>query len=51
VDIKAIPNGAHVLVDANIFIYYLGGLSTECYGFLQRVTRGEVQAHLTTTFY
>lgn len=48
-DIKTIPPGTHVLVDANIFIYFLSGLSQECYDFLRRVTLGEVHAHVTTT--
>lgn len=48
-DIKTIPAGTHALVDANIFIYFLSGLSQECYDFLRRVTLGEVHAHVTTT--
>lgn len=48
-DIKAIPAGTHALVDANVFIYLLSGLSQECRDFLRRVTLGEVQAHVTTT--
>jgi len=48
VDIKLIPAQASVLIDANIFIYHLGGLSTECTDFLRRVARGEFEAHVTT---
>ncbi len=48
-DINSLPQGASVLVDANIFIYYLGGMSPDCRAFLQRVTRGEIEAHITTT--
>ena len=36
-DINSLPAGAVVLVDANIFIYYLGGLSAGCKAFLRRV--------------
>jgi hypothetical protein len=49
VDIKALPAGEAVLVDANIIIYYLGGVSAECRDFFQRVARREVEAHITTT--
>lgn len=48
-DIKSLPAGTHALVDANVFIYLLGGLSQECYDFLRRVTLGEIHAHVTTT--
>jgi predicted nucleic acid-binding protein len=48
VDINSLPNGARVLVDANIFIYYLGGASPDCKAFLRRVALGEIAAHITT---
>ncbi|MGH9846781.1 MAG: type II toxin-antitoxin system VapC family toxin [Blastocatellia bacterium] len=48
-DIDFLPSGARALIDANIFIYYLGGASAECRDFLRRVARNEVEAHLTTT--
>jgi len=48
VNINFLPAGANALVDANIFIYHLGGLSTDCKDFLHRVVRGEVTAHITT---
>jgi predicted nucleic acid-binding protein len=48
VDINSLPGGLSALVDANIFIYYLGGVSTDCKAFLRRVALGEVEAHITT---
>ena len=48
-DIKTISAGTRALVDANIFIYFLSGLSQECYDFLRRITLGEIHAHVTTT--
>ena len=48
-DINTLPQGTSVLVDANVFIYYLGGMSPDCRSFLQRVGRDEVEAHITTT--
>lgn len=48
VDINSLPIGARLLVDANIFIYYLGGASPDCKAFLRRVALGEVEAHVTT---
>ncbi len=47
-DINSLPAGARVLVDANIFIYYLGGLSADCKVFLRRVALGDVEAYITT---
>ena len=47
-DIKLLPAGARCLVDANILIYHFGGLSPECKAFVVRVTRHEIEAHLTT---
>jgi predicted nucleic acid-binding protein len=49
VDIKALPKGASALVDANIFIYHLGGLSADCKAFLTRVAGREIEAYITTT--
>lgn len=48
-DISALPASDATLVDANIIIYYLGGLSLECRDFFHRVARREVKAHVTTT--
>jgi predicted nucleic acid-binding protein len=48
VDINSLPAGTRALVDANIFIYYLGGLSADCKEFLRRVALGDVEAHITT---
>ena len=42
------PAQVSVLIDANIFIYHLGGLSSDCTNFLLRVARAEVEAHVTT---
>lgn len=47
-DIKLLPNGAQVLVDANILLYHLGGLSAECTEVLRRVARREITPFLTT---
>ena len=47
-DINALPSGARVVVDSNIFIYYLGGLSADCKEFLRRVALSDVEAHITT---
>jgi len=43
------PAGDSTLVDSNIIIYYLGGVSAECRDFFHRVARREVEAHITTT--
>jgi predicted nucleic acid-binding protein len=48
VDINLLPPGAKTLVDANIFIYHLGGASEDCRAFLRRVALGEIEAHVTT---
>ena len=48
-DINALPAGEAALVDANIIIYYLGGLSADCRDFFHRVARRDVEAHITTT--
>ena len=42
------PGSLRALVDANIFIYYLGGVSADCKAFLRRIALGEVEAHITT---
>ena len=42
------PGALSALVDANIFIYYLGGVSADCKTFLRHVALGEVEAHITT---
>ncbi len=42
------PARTSVLIDANIFIYHLGGLSVDCSSFLQRVALGEIEAYITT---
>ena len=47
-DIKLMPAQISVLIDANIFIYHLGGISTDCSAFLRRVAIGEVEAYVTT---
>jgi predicted nucleic acid-binding protein len=48
VDIKLLPNGEAALIDANIFIYHLSGLSAECTSLLNRIARGEVRGFVTT---
>lgn len=47
-DINALPTGTRCLVDSNILIYHLAGLSQDCRNFLHRVVNGEVEACLTT---
>lgn len=47
-DIKLLPARTSVLIDANIFIYHLGGFSADCSSFLRRVALGEIEAHITT---
>lgn len=42
------PTQISVLIDANIFIYHLGGVSSDCSEFLLRVALGEVEAYVTT---
>jgi len=48
VDTNAIPPGTVCLIDANIFIYHLGGRSEDCTSVLCRVARGEIHAYVTT---
>ena len=47
-DIKLMPGHVSALIDANIFIYHLGGFSSDCSYFLTRVARGEFESHVTT---
>lgn len=47
-DINQLPKGSRCLVDANILIYYLGGLSIEIREFLHRVIDGEIEAYINT---
>lgn len=47
-DIKLLPNGEDVLIDTNIFVYYLSNLSPECKELLRRIARGELKAFVTT---
>jgi predicted nucleic acid-binding protein len=48
VDIKLMPASTSALIDANIFIYHLGGLSIDCSAFLRGVAVGEIEAYATT---
>jgi len=48
VDIDLLPAQTSLLIDANIFIYHLAGLSADCTAFLHRVKQGEVEAYITT---
>ncbi|HXG92340.1 MAG TPA: hypothetical protein VNN73_08225 [Blastocatellia bacterium] len=47
-DINLIPSQTSLLIDANILIYHLGGLSADCTVFLRRVALGEVESYVTT---
>lgn len=47
-DINRLPNGSRCFIDANILIYYLGGLSDEIRAFLHRVIDEEIEAHVNT---
>ncbi|MBS1790265.1 MAG: type II toxin-antitoxin system VapC family toxin [Acidobacteria bacterium] len=47
-DIKLLPAGKDVLIDTNIFVYYLSNLSPECKETLRRIARGELNAFVTT---
>ncbi len=47
-DINQLPNGSRCFVDANVLIYYLGGLSNEIRAFLHRVIDGEIEAYINT---
>lgn len=48
-DIRLLPPNSTRLVDANILLYHIAGLSLDCKTFLQRVANEEVQAYLTST--
>ena len=48
-DIKNLPSTTKCLVDANIIIYHLNKLSTDCRIFFERVARREITAYVTTT--
>jgi predicted nucleic acid-binding protein len=41
-DIKTVPGGSNVLIDANIFIYALSATSADCKALLERVSREEI---------
>jgi len=40
--LDTVPNGSHVLIDANIFVYGLSAASAQCKGLLERCSREEV---------
>jgi predicted nucleic acid-binding protein len=42
--LEDLPEGARVLVDANILIYHFSGVSLECRAFLQRCESRQVEA-------
>src|ERR1044072_3778452 len=42
------PARAVALIDANIFIYHLSGLSTDCTSLLRRIALGEIESYVTT---
>jgi predicted nucleic acid-binding protein len=42
--LEAVPAGAAIFVDANIFIYHFLGASPECAAFLERCAAGDVRA-------
>ena len=48
-DIKSLPPNARCLIDANIFLYHLAGVSDECTAIIDRIGRYEVEAFITTT--
>src|SRR5436305_5567784 len=48
VDIKLMPAQTVALIDANIFIYHLSGLSAECTALLHRILSGEIEGYATT---
>jgi predicted nucleic acid-binding protein len=48
VDISQLPKGSRCFVDANILIFYLGGLSHEIREFLHRIIEQEIEAHIST---
>jgi predicted nucleic acid-binding protein len=42
--LEDLPEGARVLVDANILIYHFSGVSMECRAFLQRCESRQIEA-------
>lgn len=46
--IDDVPDGARILVDANIVLYMLAGKSPQCHAFLARCADGEVEGVITT---
>jgi Predicted nucleic acid-binding protein, contains PIN domain len=42
------PERASVLIDANIFIYHLSGISADCTSLLQRAALSEIESYVTT---
>ena len=42
IQLRELPAGQTVFIDANIFIYHFTGLSQECSAFLERCERGEL---------
>jgi predicted nucleic acid-binding protein len=42
--LEDLPDGASILVDANIFIYHFSGTSLECQAFLQRCESRQLEA-------
>lgn len=47
--LDALQDGEKVFIDANIFVYHFGKLSTDCKKFLVRCCRGEVIAYTSTS--
>ena len=48
-NISQIPAQASVLIDANILVYHLAGVSPDCTAFLRRVALRELDSYVTTT--
>jgi predicted nucleic acid-binding protein len=42
--LEAVPAGASVFIDANIFIYHFLGVSRQCAAFLERCSSGDLRA-------
>jgi predicted nucleic acid-binding protein len=42
--LEALPAGASVFIDANIFIYHFLGVSRQCAAFLERCSSGDLRA-------
>ena len=47
-NLDAIPDGAHVLIDANVFVYAMQGISIQCQRLLQRCARDQAVGVLST---